>query len=259
MNALQRAALQIYARSRGFLAHYDRALATVERAIKICQRPYVAFSAGKDSEAMLWTVWQIAPQVPARILTGWETRLLYPDLDDVLAWWRKTFPASTLEEVYVDRVTGDWAQATFYEQWVTFKGAWITDLMLPGADGIFIGLRAQESRMRALALRLRNEGETVSIYHYKTESLDHMAGMCRICPLDKWTTDDVGALLVHHEIPMLSIYAEDMEARSHYRLGWRAMRLGQLMALRGRNLSAYNTIIARFPELEREVERTNMR
>ncbi len=252
-SALERAGYLAHLRGRAYQARYQRAIQTVERALELCQRPYVGFSGGKDSEALLWVVGQVWPQAHVRILTGGETRILHPELDAVLAWWRERFPEMTIVEVHVDHVFADgWETVGFWEQYSTFKGEWSRYLKPEDADGVILGLRADESPTRRRAVALRAEGETMAIYRYTTGP---MRGVYRVCPLDRWTTEDVAALIMSEEMPLLGAYvAGGMETRTHTRLGRHSLQCGQLSELRQRDPGAYNTLLARFPELAEYAE-----
>lgn len=254
--ALERAGHLAHLRGRAYQAHYARAVATVERALELCQRPYVGFSGGKDSEALLWVVAEVWPDAQVRILTGGETRILHPELDDVLAWWQTRFPAMTITEVHIDHVFAEgWQEAGFWEQYATFKGEWHRYLMPAGTDGVVLGLRSDESPTRARALRLRADGESLAIYRYLAGPMENVY---RICPLDRWTTADVGALLVAENIPLLGSYvAGGMDARTHTRLGKHSLQCGQLLELRQRDPAGFNRLLARFPELAEYVEMKN--
>ncbi len=155
MRPVERAAYLAHARTAGYLARLERARATIRYALGLCQRPFVGFSAGKDSSAMLWLVAEAWPSATALILTGGETRILYPSLDAILLWWRQQWPALDLREIHVDHVFGGgWEQASWQEQYDSFIGEWDRYLHASGDyDGAFIGLREEESNKRRIALR----------------------------------------------------------------------------------------------------------
>ncbi len=253
MRAIERAGYLAHLSSGAYQGRLRRAQATIAEGLRRCQRPYVAFSAGKDSSAMLWLVAEQCPTVSARILTGGETRLLYPSLDSVMAWWRDRWPQMDLREILVDHVFADgWEGASWLEQYLTFVGEW--DKYLHASDdwdGVFIGLRADESNKRLVALRhYRLPDTSYAIWRYAESRGGASAGSIRVCPLDAWTVQDVAALMAQHEMPLLETYqALGMEARTHMRTGRTALRAGQLIELRQRDRAAYNRLIQRFPEL----------
>lgn len=251
MRALERAGYLAHLTTAAYGRRLERAKETIREGLARCQAPYVAFSGGKDSCALLLLVLEQWPDAWARILTGGETRLLLGNLDDVLDWFRARYPRLRLEEIHVDHVFADgWREVGFWEQYETFRGEWRRYLLPGGADGVFTGLRAEESNARRIALGKREPGTRLALWRYRADSTNNVAGLLRICPLDRWTVEDVGALLAAHDAPLLAPYTGGgLEARTHGRLGRTSMRMGQLEELRSRDPAAYNRIVARFPEL----------
>lgn len=243
-----------YSRTTLHQRRLERARGTIKEALALCQRPYVAFSAGKDSEALLWMVREQTQNIQIRLLTGGETRILHPAIDTILAWWKAR--GADIEEIHIDHIFADgWQEIGFWEQYETFIGEWKRYLLPEGADGVFMGLRAEESNRRRNALRLREENTIYSIYRYRHESINHPANIYRICPLDQWSVRDVAAIIAQHDIPLLDSYEfSGIDARTHDRIGRIAMRCGQLDELRRRDPQGYNKLIQRFPELLREMD-----
>ena len=256
MRPVERAGYLAHARTTGFLAHVERARQTIRCALGISRALYVAWSAGKDSSAMLWLAAEECPTISARILTGGETRLLYPSLDSIIAWWRERWPQMDLQEVLVDHVFAPgWEHATWEEQWRTFFNEWDRYLNRSCGDwdGFLVGLRAEESRMRRAWLRRRIPDCEYAIYRYSPNRSRASRNLYRICPLDRWTVADVATLHVLHDIPLLETYhAEGIDARTHLRTGRRSVQeFGQIAELRRRDPESYNRLIQRFPELAR--------
>lgn len=255
MRPIERAGHLAHLSSGAYRGRLRRARATIEAGLALCRQPFVAFSAGKDSSAMLWLVAEACPTVSALILTGGETRLLYPSLDSVLAWWRERWPRLDLREICVDHVFGEgWEEADWLTQYLTFVGEWDKYLHASGDwDGVFLGLRADESNKRLVALRRFRLPDTPwAIWRYSERRRGAAANHYRVCPLDAWTVADVAALMVQHEMPLLETYRHaGMEARTHMRTGRTALRAGQLVELRQRDRAAHNRLLQRFPELSR--------
>jgi 3'-phosphoadenosine 5'-phosphosulfate sulfotransferase (PAPS reductase)/FAD synthetase len=244
MDGLERAGFLAHARTRGYLAHLERARDTIGEALRLCRKPFVGFSAGKDSSAMLWLVAEQKPDVVAQMLSGGESRILYPSLDGLLAWWRARWPQMEIREMLVDHVYApEWQDSDWRTQYLSFTDGWDWLNQSEDWDGVFLGLRAEESNKRRMALRARIPDCQYAIYRYQT-------GGYRICPLDHWTTQDVAALMVQYDMPLLETYqSSGIDARTHLRTGRTALRLGQLVELRQRDPAAYNRLLTRFPEL----------
>lgn len=247
MRAIERVGYLSHARSAVFGRRLERARTTIREMLARCHCPYVAFSAGKDSSVLLWLVLEQRPDAAGRILTSGETRLLHANLDDVLGWWRLRFPALDLMEINVDRVFAEgWEEATWHAQRKAGRGDIVRLLPTSGLfDGVFMGLRDEESNARRIA------NKRGRIRRYANTRRDNTAALWACCPLSDWTTDDVGALICLHDVPLLSAYqAEGLEARTTMRLTGDAVRQNALVALRQRDPGRYNQLIARFPEID---------
>jgi 3'-phosphoadenosine 5'-phosphosulfate sulfotransferase (PAPS reductase)/FAD synthetase len=256
MRSLERAGYLAHSQTAGYRAHLERARATIRWALEHCAPVYVSWSAGKDSSVMLWLAAEECPTISARILTGGETRLLYPSLDRVIAWWRQRWPAMDLQEILVDHVFADgWQDASWVEQWRSFFNEWERYLNRSCGDwnGLMVGLRSEESWYRRVWLRKHLPGCDYAIYRYSDSRARASRGLYRICPLDRWTTADVAALTAQHDIPLLETYQfVGMEGRTHLRTGRRSVQeFGQIAELRRRDPVSYNRLIQRFPELAR--------
>jgi len=238
VRAIERAGYLAYGRTREHLVRRERALALIVEGLARCQAPYVAFSGGKDSSALLHLVLQVRSRMTARILTSGETRQVHGNIDVVLDWWRQRYSGLELQEICVDRVWSDeWADA----DWTAQRKAGRRDIakLLPGGhDGAFLGLRDEESNARRMATRKYGPIRR------------HADGLYVICPLFAWRLADVGAVLAECGAPLLSAYeAEGLDARTTMRLTGDAVRQGGVVHLRMRDKAAYNALIRRFPEL----------
>jgi len=244
VDAYDRAGYLVHTRSRAYQIHLERARDTIADGLRICSKPFVGFSGGKDSSALLWLVAEQCPRIVAQMLSGGESRIMYPSLDSLLTWWRQTLPEMDLREMLVDHVfSEEWADADWLTQYLSFVGEWRWLNESEDWDGVFLGLRSDESNKRRMILRARIQDTDRAIYRYQS-------GTYRICPLDRWTARDIGALMVQHNMPLLETYQyAGIEARTHLRTGRTSLWLGQMVELRQRDPGAYNRLLQRFPEL----------
>lgn len=227
---------------------YERRKAEAQRiirgALEHMQRPYIAFSCGKDSSVLAHMVLQIDRSIPLRFLSSGETRLVH-NVDEVLSFFRDL--GAEIQEINIDRVfTDEWINATWTEQ----RKAGRHDLELlndRSFDGMFMGLRAEESRARKISLY---QNQTIGLppfcYRYisgKRES------MFRCCPLARWTTKDVGAYIVEHGLPYLDWYDyQGFEGRTTARLTGDAVRQNALFWLKKTKPENFMVLAQRFPE-----------
>lgn len=255
MDTVQIVGAFAHSKTSGFRNRLKRASNTIEHAYQLCKNPFVSWSIGKDSNAMLWLVLQKHPDAIVRVLTVGETRHLYPMIDDHFQWWINKFPEMDFAEINVDHVYGDgWETAEFWEQNKSLSTRYTKYFHSFGNwDGVFIGYRAEESRDRRLWLGNRLPDCPYAIRQYSPNRKDSKAGVYRIAPLDKWTTNDVMAVNVMNNIPLLPEYQTDgFESRTALRISKRTLEHGQLAKLRQRDPAQWNMLIARFPELAEE-------
>lgn len=228
MSPLERAGYLAHARTPGFCRRVERALGVVEDWLTRARRPYVAFSGGKDSSAVLHLVRSLAPDVPAvHSRADWElpeTRQLLaatPGLVEIAgvnrhAEWYTAWedseaipPGVVRVEVEGNSVSNSWARANGY-------------------DGAAIGLREQENNYRRVHLRSRGEVAWVE---------SRAAWHCY--PVARWATRDVWAYLLSQGVPYNRAYDRLSELGvppDAQRVGpfanQRAMTYGQLALLK---------------------------
>lgn len=235
---------RLYAKLPVFARRLEEARGIISGALKHMRRPYVAFSCGKDSSVLAHLVLQIAPSVPLRFLSSGETRLIH-NVDEVLGYFAAL--GADIQEINIDRVfSEEWKDATWTEQ----RKAGKRDLELLNDrrfDGIFMGLRMQESRHRLISLsRSQTPGLPPFCYRYQA---GRRQDMIRCCPLARWQTEDVGAYLVEHGIPYLYWYDyQGFEGRTTARLTGDAVRQGALFWIKKHDPDKWGVLLRRFPE-----------
>jgi phosphoadenosine phosphosulfate reductase len=188
-----------------FAMKHAAALQTVTKALKRSKRPYIAFSGGKDSMAVLTLVHTVNPNVPLH----WS--------DDELEYDETVAVMTQIKEIAGDQlvISHGWAtHAGWFRPWrdepywrdplpgTLFAGMDSDDWMATrGHDMVFTGLRKDESGARRDFLAAVQEVKGSPIYR-----VNHGTGQ-RCCPLADWTTDDVFALLAITGMPINPVYA----------------------------------------------------
>lgn len=236
----------------GFLAHsmlpaYKRRLQQarewIRKALGLSENPYVAWSVGgKDSSVMLYLCVAEKPDIEARVLVSGETRYLYPEFDEILAWWRREEPRLRISLIETDRVwRGD---MSFYDQRKAGRGDILNLLPTEAHDLVFLGLRDEESNTRRAA------NARGVIRRYADSRKHNLRGMYVCAPISKFSTVDIGAHVVKHDIPVFKIYDDlGFEERTTLRLTGDAVRQMAFQRLRISNPDKYNELLVRFPEL----------
>lgn len=225
MTALERAGLLAHARSEGFTRNIIAAQNTIRDGLALCALPYVSFSLGKDSAVCLDLALSIQPGILARVLV-WEdeTEALHSDYRTVVAAWQ--------ERTHVEVITAS-RSATIKAVAERWEALWA------GRDASIVGLRKDESAGRRMDLNVHGP-----VYFYKNQRL-------RICPVANWSTTDIAAYVVTHDLPILRAYeAHGLDSRTTLRVPRDTHRPLMLNDLRQRDPDGYMRLLARFPELK---------
>lgn len=224
---------------------YRRRVANTEERInamlEITEAPYIALSCGKDSTVMADLILR-QRRIPCRFVSSGETRIIH-NVDDVLNYFKRL---TVVEEINFDRVfSKEWAEASFDEQRKAGRRD-IQSLNNDNYDGVFLGLRKEESRGRCISLaKCQTKGLPRYTYKYIGERTFY-----RFCPLADWTYQDVGAYIVEHNLPVLDWYtAFGFQSRTTARLTGDAIRQNTLFWIKCHNPEGYHLLIKRFPEL----------
>lgn len=243
MNDINVDVCRLYSKLQTFQKKKHQTENNIYEMLKKCDKPYVAFSCGKDSSVLADLVLQINPKIPLRFISSGETRILH-NVDDVIDYFVKKYHAN-VEEICFDRVwSAEWKNATFDEQRKAGRRD-IQSIDNSAYDGVFMGLRMDESRGRSISLKTcKTEGLPDFMYRYAGREY------YRMCPLAQWKTEDVGAYIVENDIPTLRWYQEfGFEGRTTARLTGDALRQSTLFYIKVVNPNGYQKLLRRFPEL----------
>lgn len=226
MNNLEIIAAKAHMRRGVYLRKVEQAQQIISDGLTACSAPYVAMSFGKDSAAMLHLVQEVRPDIEARFIRWTESQYL-DDFDRVIGEWQQLGINLSILDLHRDSINE--------------KGGdrWDKLQKLSDADGFFVGLRAQENqRSRGMTLRVHG---TV----YKLAN-----SMVRICPLAWWSTDDVAAYTIQHDLPMLDAYkADGFEQRTSARVPRAVVRSEALHSLKVRDPQRFAALCQAYPEV----------
>lgn len=233
----------VYSKLTTYKVKKQRTIDNIAEMLAVSKLPYIAFSCGKDSSVLADMVLELNPTIPLRFISSGETRILH-NVDDVISYFREKYGAN-IEEIVFDRVfSEEWKDASFDEQRKAGRRD-IQNIDNTKYDGVFMGLRSQESRGRQISLACcRTEGLPINMYKYANREF------YRMCPLKEWKTEDVGAYIVENQIPTLNWYkVNGFDARTTARLTGDSIRQNTLSYIKMQNPVGFRRLVERFPEL----------
>lgn len=159
----------------------------IRGALERAQRPYVAFSGGKDSTVMMHMVLQ---QRPSTMVLHWDYGRAYiPDLihAEILAIAASMGARLRLETSPLYEEQGRQAVGVLGKHMI---GWLLPKLAREGYDVSFVGIRSAESGKRRRRIAA---GKSLSVIK-------------EYWPVASWSWLDVWAYIVGHDLPYLSIY-----------------------------------------------------
>lgn len=237
MKFIERTAYLARSRSAAFERKTEQAENIIRRWLKRCEKPYVAFSGGKDSAVCLDLVRSVDSSVPATFADDeWilpETEELLANTPDVIRvashekhteWFTSHKEKPDDEGLYAPQGLAEWTRSKGY-------------------DGVTIGIRADENSRRKT--HIRSFGTC----------FEKKNGVVQCYPLAWWETRDVWAYLLSRNVPYNRAYDRLSEigiAPDQQRIGpfasERALPYGQLAILKMGWPEQYERFKAAYPE-----------
>lgn len=206
MTDQERRMMLIHAQRSALDTAVEQALSLIRVWLKRAEKPYVAFSGGKDSTVLLHLVRQVDDSVPA--LFGDDEHLM-PGTEKLLC-----------ETDNVKRLCGPVNHCEWYQSWSerpadisSFNppGEWVvcnprvgsvvTYARREGYDGAAVGLRTEESGQRTVHVRSRGK-----LFFAKGK------GVWQCYPLADWSTRDIWAYIASRVVPYHHAYDRMTEA-----------------------------------------------
>lgn len=229
----------VYARLEKRRRKLAYAMEGIEALRQLAPRRYLALSWGKQSIVLAHMLYQIEPQIEMHFLASSETWQMH-NYAEVIEAFLTRWPINA----YIHQ-TDRWKDA---DDWKESRDAGDKDLQTmcrrDDWDGWYWGLAKEESRARKLTLLRTWPGQPHrTLFRYSDDKF-------RSCPLADWDILDLAAYIGEHDIPLLDLYhRQGLEARTTARLTKKAATWGGLSALQHYDLSAFNKLCHRFPEL----------
>jgi 3'-phosphoadenosine 5'-phosphosulfate sulfotransferase (PAPS reductase)/FAD synthetase len=232
----------LWARTRQHQWRVQQAAQRVTAWLTHVQRPYVAFSGGKDSQCCLHLVRAQAPDTPAVYL---DAQCAFPEVTALIEATPHclAFPAdepflTTLARygLHDDRLERATMQTTVY-------GPVQRLLAQEGFDGVCYGLRAEESPQRQRHAQARG-----AVFQYRRD------GVWACQPLWDWRYNDVWAYILTHDLPYCGVYdrlwdAPEADQRVSYWAGETKRRWGRYAWVKRNYPGLWNQLVAAVPEV----------
>jgi 3'-phosphoadenosine 5'-phosphosulfate sulfotransferase (PAPS reductase)/FAD synthetase len=230
----------VYSKTNIFKKKLRITTLSLERFFTLVEKPYLALSFGKQSIVLAHIIHCIRPETPMLLLQSWETFIMH-NMEEIIKKFLCRFPVK-LHVLTRDNVSwNDW-------DWQRTRDHGEKDLqnlgndVIPDWDGVIMGLSKDESVARRITLSIGNT-DWATIFRYKN-------GKYRCTPIQFWNINDLAAYIAMNNLPLLDAYRQGgLETRTTARITRNNAEMNGLIDLKNRNISAYNTIVKRFPEL----------
>lgn len=230
------------ARMPAFRRRVEESWVIIEDFLASCERPYVAFSGGKDSLALLILLAKMGnTDVP-----------VFTQADDLDWPDKEEFCHETVNRLGFSDYSYEWSDVSAFEQLAerdevsgTFSHVVKRYVKERKRDSVIMGLRSEESLGRGWLRRSRGH-----IYSVGDE--------LRCIPLADWRGEDVFALIISTNTPYMHVYDKDDSRMPHQiRFSWMAnpefFHDGNLAFLKRHYPDLFNRFAERYPEARRYV------
>lgn len=202
-----------------------------------CERPYVAYSGGKDSGVLLHLARTLRPDIEAVLFIDRDGAM--PGVLEMVEWWRRE---GVTVHVHVHGSLAD--SIAQYGRPIMDLGACFRWAREQGFDGVARGLRADESKGR----------QAHATYRHPVRQ--RVEGWWEADPIIWWSGDDVWAYHALHGLPYVAHYdIEDGQPRNRRRvgepLGLIGATYGRVARLKRHHHALYQRLAALVPELGR--------
>lgn len=227
--------LDVYKRKLAF------ALEGIESMRKLAPLSYLSLSFGKQSIVLAHMLYHIEPTMPMYFLASGESFIIH-NFEQVIAEFCERWKIN-LTIVRRDHVFDD-DNKTWQQSRDEGKGDLESMCNREDWEGWYWGLAKDESKARRFTLSKRWEGQPhPTIFKYSDEKF-------RCCPIMNWNVNDLAAYIATHEIPVLEQYHRmGLQSRTTARITRKAAENGGVLEVKKTNITAFNRLCARFPEL----------
>lgn len=218
---------KLYAQLKPYKALVNKTSGFIRWALERVNNPYVACSFGKDSSVMLHLILQHDNKIPVRFLKWKGESNLIHNYDEIEKWW-------------IDHYRINYQPYILYREKISYLMKKRFSGFEKNYDSYFVGLRKKESVGRRISIKKLG-------MFYKTKR-----GFVRITPMADWSEKDIAVYILDNNIKLISDYDEGFHVRTTARIPTDDMQARKewLIRLKNNNISKYNEIVKKFPELK---------
>jgi phosphoadenosine phosphosulfate reductase len=241
----KRMLFELHAKLSVFQRKVDYAQNLVARAVEKMEHPYCAWSSGKDSTVASHLVWSVNPGVPGVYFDAdcaFPETYEYLDLiakQHTIIKWQTEPMLDTFERLGGPNAKGienATMKSTVYEP----LKAMLEHYQF---DGVFLGLRSEESEGRAKTAKYHG-----TLYQYKRDDV------WRCLPVAYFSYLDIWAYIISHNLPYNRVYDKMWELpiedqRVSYYAGETKRCHGRWVFLRQHYVELWNKFSEKFPEV----------
>lgn len=239
----------LHSQLRGFQRLVESTEGCIEVMLARCQRPYVAWSTGKDSTAMLHLVRQQLPDIP---VVYFDAECAFPESEALLDAMEEgglhliRYPVEAFLETLIragidnPAIDAETLRTTTHEPIARLVSEY-------GFDGCFVGTRAEEAYGRKMLYRHRGD-----IFWSKKY------GYWQCIPMARWKFRDIWAYLVSRDVPYNALYDEmsmmpEEDRRMSYWAGETKKTWGRWVWLQMLHPELFAQFAERIPDVRRYV------
>lgn len=236
----------LHAKTIEFILKVNEAHNVICEALTHMKHPYLSFSGGKDSTVMLHMVLKHKPDIP---VIYWDADASYPDtekfIEKVVKEWKLNFIRRKTEPILsIFRKYGVTHPQTEQKTMIATVYNPIKKLMKEhDFDGVFVGLRAQESKGRRNLIDNRSQ-----LFYNKSQKV------MECLPVAHFTVQDIWAYITANNSPYNTIYDKTAmcprnDIRVSYWCGESCREMGRWVWLKKEYPELYNKFASEFPEV----------
>jgi len=227
--------LDVYKRKLAF------ALEGIEAMRKLAPLSYLSLSFGKQSIVLAHMLYHIEPTMPMYFLASGESFIIH-NFEQVIEQFKSRWDIN-LTIVQRDHVF-DGVDKTWQQSRDEGKGDLESMCKREDWEGWYWGLAKDESKARRFTLSKRWDCQPhPTIFQYSD-------GKYRCCPIMNWKVLDLAAYISTYGIPVLEQYHRmGLQSRTTARITRKAAENGGVLEVKQTNVTAFNRLCARFPEL----------